>query len=99
MRILAFPAFKNWRENPYNAALYSALQRLPGVTVAEFSNGRLFSRRWAILHIHWPDAPLRRRSAAGAAVYAWLLIIRIRWAKLMGAKIVWTVHIIRSQNT
>ncbi|HEX4086694.1 MAG TPA: glycosyltransferase [Chthoniobacteraceae bacterium] len=99
MRILALPAFKNRRENPYNAALYFALQKLRGVSVAEFSNARLFTGRWDILHIHWPDAPLHRRSAMSAALYALLLIIRVRWARMMGTKIVWTVHNLRSHHT
>jgi glycosyltransferase involved in cell wall biosynthesis len=99
MRILALPAFKNRRENPYNAALYSALQEIPGATVAEFTNRRLLLERWDILHIHWPDTPLHRRSAFGAAIYSCLLIGRILWARMLGAKIVWTVHNLRSHHT
>jgi len=99
MRILALPAFKNRRENPYNAALYTALRELPGVRVAEFGNRRLFLERWDILHIHWPDAPLNRAGGCGAALYSLWLIVRMLWAKLLGAKIVWTVHNLRSHHT
>jgi len=98
MRILALPAFKNRRENPYNAALYTALEELPGVTVAEFTNRRLLLERWDILHIHWPDAALHRKTASGAALRAFLLIARLLWARLLGAKIVWTVHNLRSHH-
>ena len=99
MRILALPAFRNRRENPYNASLYEALQRLPGVTVAEFTNRRLLTERWDILHIHWPDAPLHRANAQAAAVYGVWLIARVMWARMRGAKIVWTVHNLRSHHT
>jgi glycosyltransferase involved in cell wall biosynthesis len=99
MRILALPAFKNRRENPYNAALYTALGEIPGVTVTEFTNRRLLLERWDILHIHWPDTPLHRRTASGAALYAMILIARLLWARLRGAKIVWTVHNLRSHHT
>jgi glycosyltransferase involved in cell wall biosynthesis len=98
MRILALPAFKNRRENPYNAALYTAIGELPGVTVAEFANRRVMFERWDILHIHWPDAPLHRPGAAGAAFRAGLLLLRVAWARLLGAKIVWTVHNLRSHH-
>jgi len=98
MRILALPAFKNRRENPYNASLYEALDKLNGVKVAEFTNPRLFLQRWDILHIHWPDAPLHRPSAFGATVFTALLIARLVWAKLLGARIVWTVHNLRSHH-
>jgi len=98
MRILALPAFKNRQENPYNASLYSALQALPGVTVAEFTNRRVLLERWEILHIHWPDAPLHRPTSCGAAFYTFLLVVRVLWAKLLGAKIVWTVHNLRAHN-
>jgi glycosyltransferase involved in cell wall biosynthesis len=99
MRILALPAFKNRRENPYNAALYTALQELPGVTVTEFTNRRILLERWDILHIHWPDTPLHRRTPSSAALYSVLLIVRLLWARLLGAKIVWTVHNLRSHHT
>ncbi len=98
MRILALPAFKNRAENPYNAALYAALGEMPGVTVSEFSNRRVLIERWDILHIHWPDIPLHRATAPGAALYSLLLISRVAWAKVLGAKIVWTVHNLRSHH-
>ena len=98
MRILALPAFKNRRENPYNASLYEALAEIPGVTVAEFTNRRVLTERWDIVHIHWPDAPLHRPKASGAALYSLLLIMRLAWARLLGARIVWTVHNLRSHT-
>jgi len=98
MRVLALPAFKNRRENPYNASLYAALGEIPGVTVEEFTNRRVLLERWDVVHIHWPDTPLHRRSAGGAALYTLLLLARLAWARLRGARIVWTVHNLRSHT-
>jgi glycosyltransferase involved in cell wall biosynthesis len=42
---------------------------------------------------------LHRHTASGAAIHTGLLIARVFWAKLLGAKIVWTVHNLRSHNT
>jgi glycosyltransferase involved in cell wall biosynthesis len=98
MRILALPAFKNRRENPYTAMLYDALRKRADVTVEEFSDQRLLFRRWDILHLHWPDAPLHKGSAAAAAAHGVLLILRVLWARLLGARIVWTVHNLRSHH-
>jgi len=99
MRILALPAFKNRRENPYNAALYSAVGDFPGVKVAEFNNRQLLLEGWDIFHIHWPDTPLHRRTAMGVALYSFLFIARVYWARLLGAKIVWTVHNLHSHDS
>ena len=55
---MAWPAFANRLENPYNALLYSALRELD-VEVVEFSVQRLlFGPRADILHLHW--APTTR---------------------------------------
>jgi len=98
MRVLALPAFKNRAENPYNASLYAALAEIPGVTVEEFTNRRVLTERWDIVHIHWPDTPLHRTKAGGAALYSFLLVARLFWARLLGARIVWTVHNLRSHT-
>jgi len=58
----------------------------------------VLTERWDIVHIHWPDTPLHRTKGSGAALYAFLLIARLYWARLLGARIVWTVHNLRSHN-
>ena len=98
MRILASPAFENRRTNPYNATLYSALQRL-GVVVREFSKKSLLLERWHILHLHWPDGALNARQAPVAAMHIVYLGAKLLYAKMCGAKIVWTVHNLRAHNT
>lgn len=93
IRVMAWPAFANRLENPYNAMLYSALQDLD-VEVVEFSVHRLlFGPRADILHIHW--APTNRIRGAKRAVVRrtsaemlWLLSL----ARRRGMKVVWTAH-------
>jgi glycosyltransferase involved in cell wall biosynthesis len=97
MRVLASPAFANRRTNPYNAALYTALQRL-GVVVSDSSEKRLLLERWHILHLHWPDGALNSRRAFGAAARILLLVAKLVYAKARGAKIVWTVHNLRAHS-
>lgn len=96
MRILALPARRNRGRNPYNAILADQLERL-GWTVEEASVGRAMSARADIVHIHWPQAPaseglpLALRRAAGLLI---LLLIQ----KAKGARIVWTIHNVRSHE-
>jgi glycosyltransferase involved in cell wall biosynthesis len=98
MKILAAPAFKNRRANPYNAALYSAVEAA-GATVGEFSKLRVLFGRWDILHLHWPEGPLHAKSGVKAAVIAAYHLLRLAYARSRGAKIVWTVHNLASHHT
>jgi len=91
--VMAWPAFANRLENPYNSLLYSALRDLD-VDVAEFSVQRLlFGPRADILHLHWaPTTRIRGESRARvkrtSAQMLWLLAA----AKRRGMRIVWTAH-------
>jgi beta-1,4-mannosyltransferase len=91
LRVLGWPAFANRAEQPYNALLYSHLQKL-GVDVADVSARRVLSGRYQVLHLHWPD----RRVRAHRALTAWLrstaLITLLDAARARGMRIVWTVH-------
>ncbi len=94
LKILAWPAFRNRSQNPYNFLLYTALKQA-GVGVGECSTRALLRERYAILHIHWPEGVwntpnLLWATAKGTVLLMWLLI-----AKARGAKIVWTVHNLR----
>lgn len=90
---MAWPAFANRLENPYNALLYSALRDL-NVNVVEFSVQRLlFGPRADILHVHWaPTNKIRggKRSLVKrtSAQMLWLLSA----ARRRGMKVVWTAH-------
>ena len=98
MRILASPAFKNRRTNPYNAALYGAMRR-PGLVIDEWTNRRLLLERWDIVHLHWPDGVLGSPGVLPAASRILHLVARLIYAKIRGAKIVWTIHNLHAHNT
>lgn len=90
MRILAWPAFKNRKHNPYNYLLYSALQKL-GCHVEDLDRWRCWWKTYDILHIHWPEQPLNRWSIVSyLKIEALFSLIRLHKAR--GAKVVWTVH-------
>jgi glycosyltransferase involved in cell wall biosynthesis len=98
MNILASPAYKNRKANPYNSALYAALKGF-GVAACEFSKKRVLFENWDIVHIHWPDTPLHCANAAAAAALSTYHILRLLHAKSRGAKVVWTVHNLHAHNT
>ena len=98
MRVLASPAFKNRRTNPYNAALYTELAQ-GGTVVGEWTKPRLLGERWDVVHLHWPDGVLNSRHAPTAAARAAYLVAQLLFAKARGARIVWTVHNLQAHNT
>ena len=98
MRVLASPAFKNRRTNPYNAALYTELEQ-GGTVVGEFTKQRLLRERWDIVHLHWPDGVLNSRHGLVAAARVAYLVAQLLFAKARGAKVVWTVHNLQAHNT
>lgn len=91
LRVLGWPAFRNRAEQPYNALLYSHMQRL-GVDVEEHSTARVLSGRFSILHLHWPDRRVRDRRAVRAVSRSAALIALLEAARLRGVRIIWTVH-------
>jgi glycosyltransferase involved in cell wall biosynthesis len=97
LRVMARPAFKNARRNPYNSLLYGALQRL-GVEVAEYASLPLLTQRWDILHVHWPESLLetgnRLQALWSERKYLWL-IDRVR---RRGTRLVWSVHDVKPHD-
>lgn len=93
IRVMAWPAFANRVENPYNALLYSALTDLD-VEVVEFSVQRLlFGPRADILHLHWaPTTRIRGETRSRVRRTSAELLFLLRVARLRGMKVVWTVH-------
>jgi len=93
--VMAWPAYRNVGENPYNSQLYTAIAA-EGVDVLEFNPRDALTRSYDILHIHWPDALLKNipnvkrafRLFALAALLAYVRFVRRR-------VIVWTVHNLR----
>ncbi|WP_284378932.1 glycosyltransferase [Litoribrevibacter albus] len=91
MKVLAFPAYKNEKSNPYNALLYRAVVD-KDLDVIEFSLKKLFLFRYNVVHIHWPEFYLNSNYYLKALVCSSLLLLGLFIAKLFNKKVVWTVH-------
>jgi len=91
MKVLAFPAYKNEKSNPYNALLYSSVED-KDVDVIEFSLKKLFLLRYNVIHIHWPELYLNSNYYIKALVCSILLLFGLFIARLCNKKVVWTVH-------
>lgn len=93
LRISAWPRAKNAAVNPFQALLYSAIDRLDHAVTAEFRASDLVGRQPPhVLHIHWPDAFL----AAGKGWRFWPRYILLRGlflaAAIRGIPVIWTAH-------
>jgi beta-1,4-mannosyltransferase len=97
MYVLAQPAFNNRHFNPYNWLLYTGMQKL-GIPVAEFSPRQLFHKPHQVWHLHWPELVLNDQNGLKAFIKAQILLLQLRYAKIRGTKIVWTVHNLGSHN-
>jgi beta-1,4-mannosyltransferase len=95
LRILAWPAFKN--RGPYNMLLYGNMQEL-GATVEEFSASRILSKRYDIVHLHWPEYCVNGRGALASLFWSCALFGAMCWVRIRGAKVVWTVHNLQSHE-
>ena len=96
MRVLAFPAFASRANNPYTSSLYDAIRR-SRVSVHEYGAGAVLSRAYDILHVHWPEVPLNR-GTFGSPLRARAFLTAIDLVRRRGAKLVWTVHNLRSHE-
>jgi beta-1,4-mannosyltransferase len=93
LRILAWPAFKN--RGPYNVLLYRDMQKL-GATVEEFSAWRVLSRRYDIVHLHWPEYCVNERGLLASLFWSCALFGSMCWVRIRGGKVIWTVHNLQS---
>jgi glycosyltransferase involved in cell wall biosynthesis len=93
LQILAWPAFKN--RGPYNVLLYRSMQAL-GATVEEFSAWRILSKRYDIVHLHWPEYCVNGRGALASLFWSCSLFAAMCWLRLRGSKVIWTVHNLQS---
>jgi beta-1,4-mannosyltransferase len=94
VRVLCFPKQGG---NAYLNQLSSHLEAA-GLQVDEFSFPRAFTRRYDVLHIHWPETHLRSPSwwrALGKHLRLGLLFVLLR---LRGTRIVWMLHNLRSHD-
>ncbi len=91
MKLLAFPAFKNKKSNPYNYMLYDGLDSID-CDVEEFSFKKALMLNYDVLHVHWPELFLNSNYFLKALLYSTLFLIVLAIAKLAGKKVVWTIH-------
>ena len=96
MRVLAFPAFASRSNNPYTSSLYDALSAL-GVSVHEYRASSAWLGRYDVFHVHWPEVPLNR-SRLTSRFDARLFLLGVDALRARGAKVVWTVHNLRSHT-
>ena len=89
-QVLAWP--RNLRLNPMPGMVHDGLERNFGWRVARFSYWRALIERYAILHVSFPNDVFRNRSKAVTLARCVLSLAAIRFAKLLGRRMVWTVH-------
>lgn len=97
MNVIAWPAFRTRKGNPYNWLLYRALQA-QGVKVTEYSIRALFRKRYDVWHVHWPECYLNCPSFLEAAAKTAAVIGLLEIAKRRGIAIVWTIHNLRAHE-
>lgn len=91
IRILAWPFRASRQYNSYCVSLGEALER-EGIEVVDFSPVRCLLQRWDVIHIHWPERFLNERGRAKAYFSIVVSLLLYQWARLRGAKLVWTAH-------
>lgn len=94
--VLASPARRNAKSNPYNELLSDHLEA-ECCRVEEFTLRRALIDRADIVHIHWPQSSARG-SLRGALKRSLNLWFRLAVQKIRGAKVVWTVHNIHAHD-
>lgn len=96
MRVLASPARRNRDRNPFNYLLSEALTA-EGCEVFDLDGRNWLYSRADVLHLHWPQEAASGSPRSALRKMA-RLIARIVVQKLRGARVVWTVHNVRSHD-
>ncbi len=97
LNVLSWPAYLAREANPYTSLLCDSMVR-SGAEVAEFSARRALSGDYRIWHIHWPERALVAASFPQMLVKCGIFGALIPLSRLRGARIVWTVHNLRSHE-
>jgi glycosyltransferase involved in cell wall biosynthesis len=93
--VLANPAYKC--KNPYCQLLYTNLIEL-GLNVKEFSERKLFWESYDIYHIHWPEYAVNKPNILIALISMCKFLLFVLFLKLVGTKIIWTAHNLKSHE-
>ncbi len=78
-------------ENPFVSRFSGALERM-GATVDDFTYTRALTRRYDVLHLHWPDSHLMSGSFAGSAFKHARLALLAALLRYRGTRVVWMLH-------
>lgn len=95
MHILAKP--KHGTSNLINDRFYASLEA-EGVLVTPWTAARMLRCGYDVLHVHWPENVLGKRSAIRAAASVAALLAAMAWVRLRGRKIVWTAHNLKNHD-
>jgi beta-1,4-mannosyltransferase len=97
MRIIAWPAIQYAGPNPYTKLLYQQVRKA-GHFVEDFSFSRALLHRYDVFHLHWPEYYIAQQSRWKALAGTLLVFVVVYWQRILGAKVFWTVHNLRSHN-
>jgi beta-1,4-mannosyltransferase len=85
-------------DNPYVRRLAAVLEH-GGAMIDEFSYRRALTRRYDVLHLHWPDSHLASRRWWGALIKHARFACAVGLLRLRGARVVWTLHNLKPHDT
>jgi glycosyltransferase involved in cell wall biosynthesis len=100
MKVLVFP----FDYNPYQEKLYQPLRRsgvqvrylhrYPRIGALDYPFWTLLLRLrgYRLLHLHWPAFGLPTWLPRHRTLSLWFFLFCVRWTRLLGYRIVWTVH-------
>lgn len=92
MQILAWPIKTPW--NPYTGLVYSNLR---ADVKSDGWPGNLL-RKYAVWHVHWPDALLNIPNSVHAACKLTGMFATMDYLRLRGTRVVWTMHNVASHE-
>jgi O-antigen/teichoic acid export membrane protein len=93
LRIMAWPSRYGTTGNPYIRQLYDAVATAdPSVQLGSWPPNVVSFVRADIWHIHWPERIVSSRHTATALVRTGAFVALAGVARLLGIRIVWTVH-------
>jgi glycosyltransferase involved in cell wall biosynthesis len=72
--------------------------RKAGHIVDNFSVSKALLHRYDVFHLHWPEYYIAHRSRWKALAGTLLVFSLVYWQRVLGAKIFWTVHNLRSHS-
>jgi len=96
MRVLARPAYKSLRSNPYTSIIYREVAKA-GIRVVEYGPVLASLGHWDIIHVHWPESVFNHTLVEAIPTTEWLLFA-IRQARRRGGKLLWTIHNLRAHE-